>query len=85
MEPGQRMASWHLAAPDGTVASAGAAFEPLFRLLPGGRPLAALVRAAPRLVEGAYRLVARNRSRLGPLVSHGARERAGTLIAERSR
>ena len=30
------MASWHLVAPDGTIVSGGAAFEPLLRLLPGG-------------------------------------------------
>jgi hypothetical protein len=47
--------------PDGTVYSAGAAFPPLLRLLPGGRPLAALAAAFPSLTERAYRYVARTR------------------------
>ncbi|MGH2986121.1 MAG: DCC1-like thiol-disulfide oxidoreductase family protein, partial [Solirubrobacterales bacterium] len=42
MPEAERMASWHLIGPDGSVASAGAAAAPLLRLLPGGRPLAAL-------------------------------------------
>ena len=85
MEPKQRPASWHLVAPDGTVTSAGAAFEPLLRLLPAGGPLAALAGAAPRLAEPAYILVARNRGRLDRLVSRRAHERADALIAERTR
>ena len=59
-----RIASWHLVTPDGKVRSAGAAAAPLFRLLPGGRPLAALASAFPRTTERAYRWVARNRDRL---------------------
>ena len=39
MDEEQRMASWHLVEADGRVYSAGAAFPPLLRLLPGGRPL----------------------------------------------
>ena len=49
--------------------SAGAAIEPLMRLLPGGRPLAALARAFPRLTERAYRLVADHRGLLGRFLS----------------
>jgi predicted DCC family thiol-disulfide oxidoreductase YuxK len=57
----RKLASWHLVAADGTVHSAGAAFPPLLRLLPGGRPLAAVASAFPGLTERAYRHVARTR------------------------
>jgi predicted DCC family thiol-disulfide oxidoreductase YuxK len=59
-----RMASWHLVV-DGSVHSGGAVAAPLLRLLPGGRPLASISAAFPALTEHAYRLVARNRDRLG--------------------
>jgi predicted DCC family thiol-disulfide oxidoreductase YuxK len=61
MDEERKLASWHLVTPDGTVYSAGAAFPPLLRLLPGGRPLAALAAAFPSLTERAYRYVARTR------------------------
>jgi predicted DCC family thiol-disulfide oxidoreductase YuxK len=79
----QRLASWHLVDPDGTVRSAGAAFPGLFRLLPGGGPLAALSSRAPRATDRAYRWVAGNRSRWGKLVTDGAKRRADRRIAER--
>jgi len=65
MDPERRMASWHLVTPTGRVYSGGAAFPPLLRLLPGGRPLAALTAAFPGATEQAYRWVARNRGALG--------------------
>jgi predicted DCC family thiol-disulfide oxidoreductase YuxK len=61
----ERLASFHLVAPDGSLASAGAAAVPLARLLPGGRPLAALFGAFPRATDGAYRWVADHRTALG--------------------
>jgi predicted DCC family thiol-disulfide oxidoreductase YuxK len=61
MDEERKMASWHLVTADGTVYSAGAAFTPLLRLLPGGRPLAALTATFPGLTERAYRHVARTR------------------------
>jgi predicted DCC family thiol-disulfide oxidoreductase YuxK len=57
----RKMASWHLVTNDGRSYSAGAAFPPLLRLLPGGRPLAAVTAAFPGLTERAYRYVARTR------------------------
>lgn len=63
--PEERMGSWHLVLEDGTVRSGGAAMAPLLRMLPGGRPLAALAEALPGPTERAYRLVARHRGRLG--------------------
>jgi predicted DCC family thiol-disulfide oxidoreductase YuxK len=61
MDEERKLASWHLVAPNGEVYSAGAAFPPLLRLLPGGRALAWVTRAFPGLTERAYRHVARTR------------------------
>jgi predicted DCC family thiol-disulfide oxidoreductase YuxK len=79
----QRLSSWHLVGADGAVGSAGAAFPPLFRLLPGGAPLAALTSRVPRATDNAYRWVAGNRSRWGKLVTAGAKRRADRRIGER--
>lgn len=75
MSDDARMASWHLVI-DGRVHSAGEAFPPLLRLLPGGGPVARVAAAAQPLTNAAYRLVAGRRSTLGRLVSDGARRRA---------
>ncbi len=84
----QRMASWHLvepgmgaASPPGTVHSAGAAFPPVFALLPGGRPLARLSARFPRASERAYRLVADHRSLLGRALPGAARRWADRVIS----
>jgi predicted DCC family thiol-disulfide oxidoreductase YuxK len=69
----QRMASWHLVEPGGRVYSGGAAFAPLARLLPGGRPLAAIAAAFPGVTNAVYRWVARNRGRLWRLLRLGRR------------
>jgi predicted DCC family thiol-disulfide oxidoreductase YuxK len=68
MDREQRMASWHLVTPEGRVYSGGAAAAPLLRLLPGGRPLAAVAAALPAVTDAAYRWVARNRNWLGRLL-----------------
>lgn len=62
LSPEQRLASWHLVGPDGAAISAGAAAEPLARLLPGGRPLAYLLGRFPGATERAYQWVADHRS-----------------------
>jgi predicted DCC family thiol-disulfide oxidoreductase YuxK len=72
MDEEVKMSSWHLLAPDGRVYSAGAAAPPLLRLLPGGKPLAALLATFPGVTERAYRVVARNRDRFGRLVGQTA-------------
>ncbi len=64
----RRLDSWHLAAPSGEVRSAGSAAAPLFDVLPGGRPLAAVARALPGPTERAYRAVSGNRNRLARLL-----------------
>jgi predicted DCC family thiol-disulfide oxidoreductase YuxK len=80
----ERAASWHLVEPDGRVKSAGAALPPLLRLLPGGRPLAAVFDRFPRATARGYRWVADHRSVLGRGVSERARRRADGRIAQRS-
>ena len=92
----QRMASWHLvepgtgaapppgtgaASPPGTVHSAGAAFPPVFALLPGGRPLARLSARFPRASERAYRLVADHRSLLGRALPSATRRWADRVLS----
>jgi predicted DCC family thiol-disulfide oxidoreductase YuxK len=81
VEPARRLASWHFCDPGGAVFSAGAAFAPLLRLLPGGPPLAAFAERFPRGVERTYRIVASNRGALGALVTSGARTRSDRRIA----
>jgi predicted DCC family thiol-disulfide oxidoreductase YuxK len=83
VEPERRLDSWHFRDRDGTVFSAGAAFPPLLRLLPGGSPLAAVASRWPRGVERGYRLVAANRGALGSLVTDGARARAERRLVAR--
>jgi predicted DCC family thiol-disulfide oxidoreductase YuxK len=84
MSDEDRLASWHLVDADGAVHSAGAAFPALFRLLPGGSPLAALAARFPRATDRSYRWVAGNRSRWGKLVTDGAKRRADQRIAARA-
>ena len=83
MAPERRLASWHLVQ-EGRRWSAGAAFAPLFSLLPGGRAPAWLAARAPRLSEAGYALVARNRGILGRLLTDGAKRRADERIRRRS-
>jgi predicted DCC family thiol-disulfide oxidoreductase YuxK len=80
----ERMASWHLIPPDGSVRSAGAAFPPLLRELPGGSELAALAERFPDGAERGYALVARNRSVLGRALPESVRRWADATI-ERER
>jgi predicted DCC family thiol-disulfide oxidoreductase YuxK len=63
--PGEDLDSWRLILPDETVLSAGAAFSPLLRLLPGGAPLARLTDRFPGAAERGYRWVADRRSAFG--------------------
>ena len=83
MPEAERMASWHFVLPGGAVRSAGAAFAPLLRTLPGGRPLARVAEASPGLTDAAYRSVAARRSFLGRLVGEGARRRADARLRAR--
>ena len=66
--PDTRLDSGHLVREDGKLFSAGAAAEPLARLLPGGRPLAAVFAAFPGVTERIYGFAARHRFRLARLL-----------------
>jgi predicted DCC family thiol-disulfide oxidoreductase YuxK len=83
MPPQERVASWHLAAPDGRRWSAGYAAPPLLRLLPGGRLPAAVLARAPELTDRAYRWVADHRSTFSKLLTERSKGRADRLISSR--
>lgn len=74
VEPEHRMESWHLLTTDGHLYGGGAAVAPLMRLLPGGRPVAALATAFPGVTDAAYRWVARRRGALGRILGERACE-----------
>ena len=85
MSEEERMGSWHLVdLGEGVAHSAGDAFPPLLRVLPGGRPLALLAGAFPGLTRRTYNWVARHRGALGKLVPQRARAAADERIAERT-
>ena len=98
MPEDERMASWHLVdagwlgggaknAPNTNhpeIWSAGGAFSPLFRLLPGGAPLARLTDRFPAASERAYRWVADHRSLFGKPIPVAARRWADRVISESS-
>ena len=78
--PGENLDAWQLVLADGTVLSAGAAFSPLFRLLPGGGPLARLADRFPGGAERAYRWVADRRGVFGRMVPRPVRHWADRVI-----
>jgi predicted DCC family thiol-disulfide oxidoreductase YuxK len=82
--PGQDLDSWQLVLPNGTVVSAGAAFSPLLRLLPGGAPLARLTDRFPRAAEVAYRWVADHRTVFGRPLPDSAKRWADRVISDRA-
>ncbi len=83
LTPGERMASWHLISPSGERSSAGAAFVPLFRLLPGGGPPAAMLAVCPAATEHGYRWVAEHRALLSKPIPARAKRRARERVARR--
>src|SRR3989440_3637163 len=80
LAPAERMASWHLVSPDGERRSGGAALPALLRLLPAGRPAAAVLDRSPRLTERGYRWVADHRSQLSRLVPAGGKHPAAARL-----
>ena len=80
--PGRELDSWRLGLPDGSVRSAGAAFPPLFRLLPGGGLLARVTDRFPSGTERGYRWVADHRSEIGRLLPAASRRWADRVISE---
>jgi predicted DCC family thiol-disulfide oxidoreductase YuxK len=83
LSPEERMASWHLVRPDGTVRSAGDAFESLFELLPAGGTPAAMARRFPGAARRGYRLIADNRSPLGKLIPSVVKMKADSQVRQR--
>ncbi|MGH2915367.1 MAG: DCC1-like thiol-disulfide oxidoreductase family protein [Solirubrobacteraceae bacterium] len=81
LTPAQRVASWHLVSPDRQRWSAGAAAPPLLRLLPAGALPAAVLAAAPRSTQRAYRWVVAHRTGLGARLPLHVRQRASSVIA----
>jgi predicted DCC family thiol-disulfide oxidoreductase YuxK len=96
MAESERMASWHLVesgwqrnvAETATnlchpeIRSAGAAFSPLFRLLPGGAPFALIMDRFPRAAEAGYRWVADHRTAFGRPLPGAAKRWADRVISE---
>jgi hypothetical protein len=65
----ERYATWHLVRRDGSLAGAGAGLVDLVASMRLTRPAARLVALVPdSALEALYRVVARNRPRLGRLV-----------------
>jgi predicted DCC family thiol-disulfide oxidoreductase YuxK len=79
----ERLASWHLVAPDGARHSGGDALPALLRLLPAGRAPAALLARFPAATDGGYRWVAAHRSGLSRPVPSRAKRRAAALVRQR--
>ena len=84
LDPAERLASWHVAFPDGELYSAGPALERVVALLPGGRAAAAVLRVLHPVTRRGYELVARHRAVPGRLVSAAAKRRATDAIRARS-
>ena len=83
--PDEQLDSAHLVTADGEVRSAGGVAVPFLRLVPGGRPFAALAERFPRATDRVYRFVSAHRSGLGRVLTKSARQRADALIAARGR
>jgi predicted DCC family thiol-disulfide oxidoreductase YuxK len=68
----ERLASWRLAGPDGSLAGYGSGLPALLRAMRPTRPLGQVLGLVPvRALDAAYGLVARNRGRLAKLVPDG--------------
>ena len=79
----ERMRSAHVVTPDGRRLTGGEAAGPVFRLIPGATPLAAVLERFPRATERVYRWIADRRSAFGRPVTDAAKRRADALIAAR--
>jgi predicted DCC family thiol-disulfide oxidoreductase YuxK len=80
MDERRRLASAHAVTPDGSVYSGGDVAAPLLELLPGGSPLARLVRVAPGVARVIYNLVAARRGTIGRRLPRDAVARATERI-----
>jgi predicted DCC family thiol-disulfide oxidoreductase YuxK len=72
LDAGRRLETWRLARPDGSLTGYGAGVPELLAATRRGRLLGRLLRLLPSgVLDAGYRLVARNRRRLGRLVPDG--------------
>ncbi|HEX8206122.1 MAG TPA: DCC1-like thiol-disulfide oxidoreductase family protein [Solirubrobacteraceae bacterium] len=78
-----RYASWHVVDEAGRLHSGGAALAFVAARMPGGRAVAALLRATPRLTERGYVLAARRRGVWSRLVPSRAVARARAEVGVR--
>ena len=85
MPEDERLASWHLIDEGGRVTSSGRGLAVVAGYLPGGAPLAGLLRRAPGAVERGYRFVADHRSGLSRFVPGVAVRRATARVEARRR
>ena len=83
MDAEARLASFHLALPDGRVHSAGAAFGPLAQAMGRYRRLGRLADRFPGASAALYRFIATRRSIWGRFVSDRAKAAADRDIAAR--
>ena len=83
LTPEQRLESFHVVEPDGTVLSGGAALPRLCELLPGALPLKLAFEAIPRVTDSGYRWVARNRITLSKGVPGGLKAKARARLRPR--
>ena len=83
MDEGKKMASWHLVDAEGRVHSAGRGLPELFRLLPGGRPLAEVFARLPAASERFYFAIANNRDKIGPKLPRSWVESATRRVDQR--
>ena len=67
----ERMASWRLVEPDGTIAGRGSGAPAVLRALGRDRSARLLEVVPEAMLEHGYDLVARNRGRIGGLVPNG--------------
>lgn len=85
LTPEQRMETWHLVAATGERYAGGAAFAPLFELLPAGQPFARLSTRFPAVAARVYQAVSRHRSRLAKLIPRSLQRLADRTLRERTR
>jgi predicted DCC family thiol-disulfide oxidoreductase YuxK len=83
LTPEQRMETWHFVAATGERYAGGAAFAPLFELLPAGRPFARLFTRFPAVAGRVYEAVSRHRSRLARLIPRRLQRLADRTLRER--
>ena len=76
LPPGERLASWRLVRPDGSLAGYGAGVSELLRSMWLTRPLGRAVAVVPdQALDTLYEHAARRRGRLGRLVPRGTAPR----------